>query len=518
MTGTANRISVELPALGDLSAIAAEKNPSGLAFAEDGGESVTWAEFEERSLVAADAFTDHVRQGDRVAFLSDSSVDTTVLWNGALKAGSVVSYVHTKASPETVAYSIDELRPKVLVVHQEFAQFLADRVWDDLACEPTVVVVGPAERSYEQSTESFLVDATATSPDVLHSEDDIAVIAWTSGTTGRPKGWCHTNRSMVLKGLISGVDQTSVSLTSASTSFMAWYGAVVSTMLAAASVVYLPDWDPARWAEMVEEYEATGSGMVPTMWRAVLNLDLEEYDFSSLEHVGFVGEQMDQATLETLREEICPNVVNQYSSTEVHVSRITAEEMEGDRLESVGRPLDGVRVRIIEPGGAPDDLRPTGESGEVIVKTADCPVWAWGQSEKANETFRDGWWYSGDMGYQDEEGYLYLEGRTDFMIKSKGVKVFPAPIEARLNDHPGVDQAAVVGLDDEEFGQQVTAAVSRTDPEVTPDELDQWCLDADTIARFERPREYHFVDSIPRTPSQKLDRQSVIDRLETDGR
>ena len=279
----------------------------------------------------------------------------------------------------------------------------------------------------------------------------------------------------------------------------------------------LDDWDPEAWAETVEEYGATKAGMVPTMWRAVLDLDLDEYDLSSLREISFVGEKMSRTTLNRLREEVCANVSNNYASTELMVSTMPVEEMEGDRIDSVGKPWHGTRVRIIEPDGDPSDRRAANEVGEIIIKAADSPVWAWGNTEKAHEEFTDGWWYSGDMGYKDEDGYLFLEGRKDFMIKSKGVKVFPSPIEGVLNEQAGVEEAVVIGVDDEEYGEKVTAVVKRSDPAVTAEDLDEACLESDAIARFERPREYRFVDfDIPRTPSQKLDRKGTAERLAGD--
>ena len=509
-----SRQAVALPTLDELSEIAAENNPNRRAFADVGGRSVTWGEFEEESRRAADAYADHVRQGDRVALLCESSVDTTVLWNGALKAGAVVSYVHTQAAPETVRYSIDELAPKVLVVSETHAAFLADRVWDDLTCDPTVVVVGEATRKRERSYESFVADATPSTPDVTPESDDIAVVAWTSGTTGKPKGWCHTHRGIVLKGLISDVSRTTTQLSTAQTSFMAWYGNVISILIAGGSVVFMPDWEPTAWVDAVETYDATRAGMVPTMWRAILDLDLDERDLSSLESISFVGEKMDRTTLTRLRDRICENVVNHYASTELIISRIKVEEMDGKRLESVGKPFDGTRVRIVEPGGGPTDAVERGETGEILVKGADCPVWAWGRTDKLDEEFTDGWWHSGDLGYRDEDGYLYLEGRADFMIKSKGVKVIPTPIEERLNAHRDVAEALVVGIEDEEYGQKVTAVVKRSDPDLAAETLDQWCLDGDKIARFERPREYVFTEEpLPRTPSQKLDRKTAMKNL-----
>ena len=195
----------------------------------------------------------------------------------------------------------------------------------------------------------------------------------------------------------------------------------------------------------------------------------------------------------------------------------TVEEQQ-DRIEeldgTVGKATPGTEVRIVEPDGDPDEQLPAGEVGELIVRTNDHPVWAWNRTAKNEAAFTDGWWHSGDVGYKDEDGYLYLEGRKDFMIMSKGIKVPPGPVEERLDEHPKVDESAVVGQPDDEYGEKVTAVVSAADPSVTAEELEEWCLDDDSLARYERPREYHILaDPLPKTVTGKLDRSTTIEQV-----
>ena len=510
------------PAVKDLSRIAAENNPNRVAFGDGvDGKELTWAEFDEASNRAADAFRDHVAQGDRVALVCEASVDHVTLWNGALKAGCVVSNLHARASPETLRYCLDELRPRVLVVDEEFSELVAERVIDEITTDlDAVVTTGEPGADYEQPMDAFLEGRDAGEPDVRVGEDDVAAVVWTSGTTGRPKGWCLTNRAFCSRGMklavVKGFGRDSRRLQVLTPSFAAWYSGTAPAMITNASTYFLRTWDPEEYLRVIDEKEQTLATLVPTMWRELINHErFEEYDLSSLEGITAAGESLDATTIERLREHVCEVVTNAYAATEVLGTSISNAELEGDRIESVGKPLPGTHVRVVEEGGRPDDVLPPGEVGEIVVKGEDRAVWAWGDTAVTEETFRAGWWYSGDLGYKDEDGYLFLEGRKDFMILSKGVKVYPPPIEERLNAHPGVEEAAVVGVEDEEYGEKVTAIVHRSDRELTAEALDEWCLGSDQLARYERPREYRFVDrSLPKTSTGKLDRVAATD--ETD--
>lgn len=219
------------------------------------------------------------------------------------------------------------------------------------------------------------------------------------------------------------------------------------------------------------------------------------------------GEVLDATTLRRLRENVCDVVKNSYAATEAYATVMENAELTEENVESVGKPVPGVQLRIVDRNGTYEDVKPPGEVGEIAVRAPDCPVWAWERTEKTEEMFEDGWWYSGDLGYKDEDGVIYLQGRTDPMIMSKGVKVYPAPVEEVLNAHPDVNESAVVGVDDEEYGEKVTAYIHTSNPDLTAEEIDEWCLDSDEVARMERPREYHLVDeALPRTSTGKLDR------------
>ena len=507
----------QLPPISDLSRHNAERSGEDVAF-EDPSRAVTWEEFERRSCRAANAFRTYASRGDRIAYYCEASVDHTVLFNGGMKAGCTVTNLHTNTSPRNLRYCLTEIRPTVVVVDEGLVgEFFECANEESLQSVAVIVSIGEDPDPETVGMDQFLAGADATNPDVLVEEDDLLVIGWTSGSTGRPKGWCHTNRTMYLKGMElgsrPGFDRTGTMLLVNKPSFLVWFSLYTKAVLGGEATYYLPDWDPERWLELVESKGITQSTLVPTMWRAVLDEDHHSYDLSSLRSIVSTGEKLSPSTLRALREHICENVSQTYGSTEIHSTVLYNEELTEARIESVGKPQAGTELRIIEPGGEPDERKPRGETGEIIVKSPDAPAWVWGDTAKTHDQFRDGWWYSRDLGYRDEDGFLYIEGRADFMIKSKGVKIVPAPIEAALNDHPDVENAIVVGTPDEEYGQMVTAVVRAKDADLSEDELDRWCLDHDSVANHERPRAYYFVDDIERTPSGKLDRIRTVEEL-----
>lgn len=512
--------TVEVPPVKDLSSIAAKNNPNKTAFGNSlDGRRVSWKEFDDESNQAANAFREHVAQGDRVALLCENSVEHTTLWNGALKAGCIVSNLHVRASPNTLEYCIDALRPRALIVDENTSEYFEERVRDKITTDLDVIVnTEEAQTEYEHSFDSFLADQPTTEPDVRVREDDTAVVMWTSGTTGKPKGWCHTNRGLYFRGTtvldVLEVNRSTRQPHVFTPSFAAWYSVVLPALVSGATTFFLSSWAPEDYLRLIDQEELTTALLVPTMWREILNLDsFDEYDVSSLRAITSAGEVLDATTLQRLRENICEIVKNSYAATEAYATVMNNDELEDNRIDSVGKPVPGVQIRIVDRDGTYEDVKPTGAVGEITVKAPDCPVWAWERTEKTEEVFEDGWWHSGDLGYRDEDGFLYLEGRDDFLIMSKGIKVYPTPIEERLNAHPGVNESAVVGVEDEEYGEKVMAYVHPSDTDLTEAELDEWCLESDEIARMERPRTYHFVDEpLPRTATGKLDRKSTKDQ------
>jgi fatty-acyl-CoA synthase len=243
--------------------------------------------------------------------------------------------------------------------------------------------------------------------------------------------------------------------------------------------------------------------------------DRGDYDLSSIKVALFSGEIMDPATLKRIRETICPHVINIYGTTELAGAAgavMFEEDMTDEQLASVGKPMLNADIRIIKPGGTRTDEVPAGEAGEVIIRGSSVANLVWNDPAVARKIFEpDGnntWWHSGDMGHFDENGFLYLEGRTDDMIISGGINIMPARVEDVLRSHPDVMEVAVVGSPHPEWGQRVKAFVVSGRPDLSEDELDRFMKDSD-LADFQRPRIYEFIDDLPRTATGKINRKAL---------
>jgi acyl-CoA synthetase (AMP-forming)/AMP-acid ligase II len=222
---------------------------------------------------------------------------------------------------------------------------------------------------------------------------------------------------------------------------------------------------------------------------------------------------MDQATLNRIRERISPHVINIYGTTETGSCSAGTVMFEEDmtkpgKLSSVGKPLLNADLRVIVPGGDADDEVPPGEAGEVIIRGPSVAGAVWDDAEATRRIFRGPWWYSGDLGRIDADGYLFLEGRTDDMIVTGGINVLPARVEGVLLTHPSVAEVAVVGVLDETWGQRITAFVVCKAEGLDAEQLDRFVRDSD-LSDYQRPRSYVMVPALPRTATGKLDRRAL---------
>ena len=358
-------------------------------------------------------------------------------------------------------------------------------------------------------------------------ESDPAAIVLSSGTTGIPKGIVHTNSTLTngARGGVynyNGLKPSDSLLNIFTTSFVAWYNASLPFFNVGGKVIFRSKWDPKGYLEAVQEEKATVAFLVPTMWRMLFaqGADSGEYDLSSIKLAAFAGEVMDPTTLQRIQKSISPHLMQIYGTTELGASAGAVafeEDMIGDKLASVGKPMLNADIRIIEPGGTRHDEFPVGQSGEVIIRGPSVASLVWNDPAVARRIFEpDGantWWHSGDMGHLDEEGYLYLEGRVDDMIISGGINIMPARVEDVLLAHPDVAEVAVVGIPDAEWGQRVKAFVVSQGPDLSDQDLDRFMKESE-LADYQRPRAYDFVEGLPRTATGKIDRRALRERTE----
>jgi acyl-CoA synthetase (AMP-forming)/AMP-acid ligase II len=225
---------------------------------------------------------------------------------------------------------------------------------------------------------------------------------------------------------------------------------------------------------------------------------------------------MDTATLREIKQRVSPNIFNIYGSTEsgscsAGTVMFPSDLADESRIDSVGRPMLNADIRVIRPGGTADDVLPPGEEGEVLIRGPSVAVGFWYRPSLARKVFEGPWWHSGDMGMIDADRYLYLRGRIDDMIISGGINILPSAVEDAVMRHPAVSEAAVIGVPDERWGQRVVACVVTRAP-VTAEELDAFVRETD-LAPYARPREYRFMDELPKGNTGKVSRKTLRSQL-----
>ncbi len=487
----------------------------------DSGTRLTYAELEAQSLRAAALFAAlGAEPGKPLALLCPPSTIYLVAWLGAVRLGALPMALHTRESAATLAAVCRKMEPSLLVYDaslEVLAAGIAAAHSGLRACVEAVSAVPPKRGGGFRPAASIPTDlggAHSNAQLASPAEDDPAVIVLSSGTTSVPKGVVHTHRGFIENArsnlyLYQGLSPRDRSLVPLSTAFIGCYNGWFPFLNAGGCTIFMEHFDLGELARTVTAERATHVFLTPTLWRRLLNANEEDADFSSVRLIGFAAEPMDAPTLKRLREKISPNVVQMYGSTETGAaaSCITAEEMIGERLVSVGRPMLNGELRVVVPGGGPDDEVAPGETGEILVSSPSLAVGIWRDPQTTAATFvTDGdrrWWRSRDLGRIDAGGYLYLEGRHDDMIISGGINVMPARVEEVLLAHRGVAECAVVGVPDAEWGERVQAFVVRGDPA-----LDEAALElhvrASDLSPYQRPRLYTFVAELPRTSTNKV--------------
>jgi fatty-acyl-CoA synthase len=492
----------------------------------DSGTRLTYAELDALSAQAAHLFEQAgAVRGTPLALLCPPSTIYLVAWLGAVRFGALPMALHTRESVETLTRICKKMQPAVLVYDstmEAVATGIRERCPDinayiEACSALTAKRVGGFARfaSIPNDLEPIAADAAWAQP----GEDDPAVIVLSSGTTSVPKGVVHTHRGFIENArsnlyLYQGLSPRDRSLVPLSTAFIGCYNGWFPFLNAGGCTIFMEHFDLDELARKTTTERATHVFLTPTLWRRLLNSKTPCADFSSVRLIGFAAEPMDAATLKRLRDTISPNVVQMYGSTETGAAAtcITAEEMIGERLTSVGRPMLNGDLRVVRPGGGPDDEVPRGEIGEILISSPSLAAGIWQDPERSAASFvSDGlrrWWRSCDLGRLDEGGYLYLEGRHDDMIISGGINIMPARVEEVLLAHAGVAECAVVGVPSAEWGEEVRAFIVRRDPALDAAALEAH-IRASDLSGYQRPRLYHFVSELPRTPTNKVLRRAL---------
>jgi 2-furoate---CoA ligase len=338
---------------------------------------------------------------------------------------------------------------------------------------------------------------------------------YTSGTTARPKGVPRRQRAE-RSAALAHVAQNMYRSGEVTLGVMPLYHTMgVRSLLAMSLIggtfVCLPRFDAARALELIEAEKITNLYLVPTLYHDLLHHPrFAQADVSSVRKLGFAGASMTDGLLKALSAAFEPDLfVNHYGSSEIYT--FTIDQNAPAKPGSAGRAGINQMIRVVKLSAAsPDEIAAAGEDGEIIAHLASDEAFEgyWQRPDANAKALRQGWYFTGDTGYFDRDGDLFVTGRVDDMIITGGENVSPVEIESCLSLHPAVSEVAVVGLADERWGKIVAAFVKRS-AAVSEADLDRFCRTSG-LATFKRPRRYVFVESIPKSPVGKLLRRKLV--------
>ncbi|HLI60459.1 MAG TPA: AMP-binding protein [Solirubrobacteraceae bacterium] len=352
-------------------------------------------------------------------------------------------------------------------------------------------------------------------PIVDRDDDDLAALLYTGGTTGRAKGVMLSHASLHYTGHAAyrSAHQPGVTRVLATLPLSHAYGLLVTVAGLHAEepmfTVLLRWFEPIEFLETVQDHELQQSSVVPTMIQLLLGCPLEDYDLSSLRYLTSGGAPLPEETERALVARLPGTKIRQgYGMTET-AALISSSPVGRERIGSVGVPVPGTELEIRDEQGRP---LPPGEIGEICVRSPGVMRGYWRAPEATAAAIRDGWLHTGDLGYQDARGYLFVVDRKKDLIIRGGFNVYPRDVEDALTEHPEVAMAGVVGAPSLRHGEEVVAFVALTPGStLAPRELIAWAKER--IGGYKYPREIHIVDAVPLTPVGKIDRKALRARL-----
>ena len=499
----------------------ADTHPDKLAVVSPDGRETTYGEL----AATANRYAHGLRSlglatEDTVAVLLPNGVELLALYFAALQSGLYFVPVNWHLVGPEVAYIVGDSEAKVFVAHERFAdtaQQAADEV--GLPAQSRFAVGAPGIAGFRALDE--LAEAQ---PDTLPEHRTAgAPMQYTSGTTGKPKG---VRRPLTGAAPESVAERTSLFFSLFGmqpfddnvhicgspmyhTAVLVW----ASTSVQVGHPAVLMDrWDPKEMLELIERHRVTQSHMVPTQFHRLLALPEDErkqFDVSSLRYMVHGAAPCPKETKRAMIDWWGPVVIDYYAATEGGGALITSEEWLR-KPGSVGRAWPGSEIRVFD-----DDAHelPAGEVGTVYMKMAASDFTYKGDDEKTRKNRIDDFFTVGDVGYLDDDGYLFLCDRKSDMIISGGVNVYPAEIEGELIAHPKVDDVAVFGIPNADWGEEIKAVVQPAAGAQPGDALTEELLEyaGQRLARFKRPRSVDYVEEMPRDPNGKLYKRKLRD-------
>jgi len=480
----------------------------------DGGYRSTWNQHTERVARLTDALARQlgIAPADRFAVLALNSHQYLELWHAAFMGAGVINPLNLRLAPKELAYIVKDSGSEVVFTDPIFAPLVAAARKEMEGDDPIrhVVLIGDGDVPHDLGYEALLGEA---SPSMCEEpeETDPVVLMYTGGTTGLPKGVLIEHRAEILNIYHGAMTIPGFEIDTYLMQTPMFHAASMTGILAAGAyggrVVFIPLFNPEQVMTLIEEHSVTDTLMVPTM--IGLCLASEGYRserLASLRTLIYGASPMPEAILNQIQTDLPDlQLIQGYGMTEAcsTVTLLLSEDHQpgSPRLRSVGRPALGIQISTRDDAG---NTLPRGEIGEVCVRGGQLMREYWNKPEATAEALDGGWYHTGDAGYIDADGYLFLVDRVKDMIVTGGENVYSAEVESAISTHPEVAQVAVIGIPHERWGEAVHAiVVPQPGAEVTAEAIISYARDA--IAGYKVPKSVDFrTDPLPLSGAMKV--------------
>jgi acyl-CoA synthetase (AMP-forming)/AMP-acid ligase II len=489
--------------------------PENLAVVH-GTKKLTYAQFEARVNKLANALSKlGIQRGDNVAILQYNYPETLESLFACFKAGCGAVPINFRLHPKECAFIIDHSEAKAVILSGEFNEAIVE-IRDRIPNVRHLITLSGAQGEI-LDYEALLFKEDDRYEDADVHTDDLAWLFYTSGTTGMPKGAMLTHRNLIAASMnfyadiCPGFGPDHVVLHAAPLSHGSGIYALPNIGKAATNVILASkSFDAELIFQTIQEHRVTNMFAAPTMIKLMVESPaVDQYDHSSLRALNYGGAPMLVEDLKQAMAKLGPCLVQLFGQAESpmtitylphgdHLREGSPEQMK--RLSSAGFPRTDVEVRIFDDH---DKELPPGKTGEIVTRSDLVMKGYWRNPEATGETLKNGWLHTGDMGYMDEAGYLFIMDRSKDMIISGGENIYPREIEEVLIRHEAIREVAVIGIPDPKWGEAIKAVVALLPGRsATEEELIAFCRD--NIASYKKPKSVDFVDALPKNNYGKI--------------
>lgn len=496
-----------------------------------GEQKISYAELTARSHAIGEELRNlGIEKGDKVAVLFPNHSEFVAIFFAIVGIGAVVVPVNPLLKSDEIAHIVSDSQAKILVVHEsglaeakaaleDESRFESFKKLEHLLVWPQLPEKWAAGKLPPTVSISTLTGATKPVGEfsfdtIINPEQDLALIVYTSGTTGKPKGAMLSHRAIICAVKESlfesfGVDSDDVFLGALPLCHI--YGAgvlVYFNVVCGSSLVILPKFDPKTVLATIEKERVTVMPLVPTMYQFLLmELNERSYDTSSLKHCFCAAAPLSSDLHSAVEKKLNVSVYEGYGMSETACGG-TVNPKQASRRSSIGKPLKCLELIIRSEDGR--SLPPGPQNvGEIAMRGPNIMLGYHGNEEATKAAFADGWFLTGDLAYQDEEGYLYIAGRKKELIIRGGSNIYPREVEDVIARIPGVKDVAVIGVPDKLMGERVKAVVVlKEGTTLTEETIKEFC--AEHLAQYKVPRLVEFRQELPRNSTGKILKRALL--------